>query len=53
MSARDVVLGRIRAALGDAAKPGEVPREYRRTFGASGMSTSADDPTHASDSFNA
>jgi L-lactate dehydrogenase complex protein LldG len=34
MSARDVVLGRIRSALDGAAEPGEVPREYRRTFGA-------------------
>jgi L-lactate dehydrogenase complex protein LldG len=33
MSARDVVLGRIRAALDGASKPGDVPREYRRTFG--------------------
>jgi len=31
---REVVLGRIRAALDSAAPPGEVPREYRRTFGA-------------------
>jgi L-lactate dehydrogenase complex protein LldG len=34
MSARDVVLGRIRSALEGAGKPGDVPREYRRTFGA-------------------
>jgi L-lactate dehydrogenase complex protein LldG len=33
MTARDVVLGRIRAALEGGGKPGEVPREYRRTFG--------------------
>jgi len=33
MSGRDVVLGRIRAALEGATKPGEVPREYRRSFG--------------------
>jgi L-lactate dehydrogenase complex protein LldG len=33
MSSRDVVLGRIRSALDGAPKPGEVPREYRRTFG--------------------
>ena len=32
MSSRDVVLSRIRAALDGAAKPPEVPREYRRTF---------------------
>jgi L-lactate dehydrogenase complex protein LldG len=31
MSSRDVVLGRIRAALGDPAPaPAEVPRDYRR-----------------------
>jgi L-lactate dehydrogenase complex protein LldG len=29
MSARDVVLGRLRAALDGAAKPEDVPREYR------------------------
>jgi L-lactate dehydrogenase complex protein LldG len=29
MSARDVVLGRLRAALDGAAKPADVPREYR------------------------
>jgi L-lactate dehydrogenase complex protein LldG len=34
MSARDVVLGRIRAALAGTTKPGEVPRDYRRVFGA-------------------
>src|SRR3954447_11958557 len=34
MSARDVVLGRIRSALDGAAWPGDVPRDYRRTFGA-------------------
>jgi L-lactate dehydrogenase complex protein LldG len=30
MSGRDVVLGRIRAALGDGAAAAEVPRDYRR-----------------------
>ena len=29
MSARDVVLGRLRAALDGAAEPADVPREYR------------------------
>jgi L-lactate dehydrogenase complex protein LldG len=32
-SARDVVLRRIRSALEGAPKPGDVPRDYRRTFG--------------------
>jgi L-lactate dehydrogenase complex protein LldG len=32
MSSRDVVLGRIRAALDGAARPGGVPRDYRQTF---------------------
>jgi L-lactate dehydrogenase complex protein LldG len=32
MSSRDVVLGRVRAALANATKPAEVPRDYRRTF---------------------
>ncbi|WIM98693.1 LUD domain-containing protein [Actinoplanes oblitus] len=32
MSSKDVILGRVRAALRDAPAPGEVPREYRRTF---------------------
>ena len=31
MSSRDVVLGRLRAALNGAPAPAEVPREYRRT----------------------
>jgi L-lactate dehydrogenase complex protein LldG len=31
MSSRDVVMGRIRAALGDGSPPIEVPRAYRRT----------------------
>jgi len=30
MSSREVILDRIRAALGDTAPPAEVPREYRR-----------------------
>lgn len=30
MSSRDVVLGRIRAALEGSTPPGDVPREYRR-----------------------
>jgi L-lactate dehydrogenase complex protein LldG len=30
MSSREVILSRIRAALGDTAAPAEVPREYRR-----------------------
>ena len=34
MSARDVVLGRIRAALAGTTKPGDVPRDYRQVFGA-------------------
>jgi L-lactate dehydrogenase complex protein LldG len=34
MTDRDTVLGRIRSALEGATKPGDVPREYRRTFGA-------------------
>ncbi|HEU4346393.1 MAG TPA: LUD domain-containing protein, partial [Actinoplanes sp.] len=33
MSSRDVVLGRIRAALGDGGPPVRVPREYRRGGG--------------------
>jgi L-lactate dehydrogenase complex protein LldG len=32
MNSRDTVLGRVRAALEGAAKPGEIPRAYRRTF---------------------
>jgi L-lactate dehydrogenase complex protein LldG len=32
MTSRDVVLGRIRAALANAPKPAETPREYRRSF---------------------
>ncbi len=32
MSARDTVLGRIRAALDGAPKPPDVPRAYRRSF---------------------
>jgi len=31
MSSRDVVLGRLRAALKGAPAPGDVPREYRAT----------------------
>jgi L-lactate dehydrogenase complex protein LldG len=31
MSSRDVVMGRIRAALGEGGPPVEVPRNYRRT----------------------
>jgi L-lactate dehydrogenase complex protein LldG len=34
MSARDVVLGRIRNALAGTTRPGDVPREYRRVFDA-------------------
>jgi L-lactate dehydrogenase complex protein LldG len=30
MSSREVILGRIRAALGETATPAEIPREYRR-----------------------
>ncbi|MFI7539959.1 lactate utilization protein C [Actinoplanes sp. NPDC049599] len=30
MSSREVILGRIRAALGETAAPAEIPREYRR-----------------------
>ena len=30
MSSREVMLSRIRAALGDTATPAEIPREYRR-----------------------
>jgi L-lactate dehydrogenase complex protein LldG len=30
MSSRELMLSRIRAALGDTAPPAEVPREYRR-----------------------
>ena len=30
MSSREVILDRIRAALGDTAPPAQVPREYRR-----------------------
>jgi L-lactate dehydrogenase complex protein LldG len=30
MSSKDLILGRVRAALADGAKPGAVPREYRR-----------------------
>jgi L-lactate dehydrogenase complex protein LldG len=37
MSSRDVVLGRIRAALDGASKPGEVPRDYRRDFPAADL----------------
>ena len=37
MSSRDVVLGRIRAALDNAAKPAEVSRDYRRTFAAADL----------------
>ena len=33
MSSRDVILGRVRAALAGAAPPGPVPRAYRRTSG--------------------
>ena len=32
MSSRDVVLGRIRAALDGTAELGDLPRDYRRTF---------------------
>ena len=32
MSGRDVVLGRIRAALDGAAEPGDIPRDYRQSF---------------------
>jgi L-lactate dehydrogenase complex protein LldG len=31
-SAKDVVMSRIRAALGDAPAPGEIPRHYERTL---------------------
>jgi L-lactate dehydrogenase complex protein LldG len=34
MSSRDVVLGRIRAALAGTEKPGDVPRDYRQVFDA-------------------
>jgi L-lactate dehydrogenase complex protein LldG len=37
MSSRDVVLGRIRAALEGASKPGEVPRQYRQDFPAADL----------------
>jgi L-lactate dehydrogenase complex protein LldG len=37
MSSRDVVLGRIRAALKGASKPGDVPRDYRRDFPAADL----------------
>ena len=30
MSSKDLILGRVRAALADGAEPGAVPREYRR-----------------------
>ncbi|GAA3350996.1 LUD domain-containing protein [Amorphoplanes nipponensis] len=30
MNSRELILGRIRAALGDTAPPAEIPRDYRR-----------------------
>jgi L-lactate dehydrogenase complex protein LldG len=30
MNSKDLMLGRIRAALGDTAPPAEIPRDYRR-----------------------
>ncbi|GIF12764.1 LutC/YkgG family protein [Actinoplanes teichomyceticus] len=37
MSSRELILGRVRAALRDRPRPGPVPREYRRTFPAADL----------------
>jgi L-lactate dehydrogenase complex protein LldG len=42
MSSRDVVLGRIRAALQGAPPPADVPRAYRREFGPPDLDLLAD-----------
>ncbi|BCY07404.1 LUD domain-containing protein [Actinoplanes sp. L3-i22] len=42
MSSKDVILGRVRAALRDAPAPGEAPREYRRVFPAADLDVLVD-----------
>ncbi|GAA2896234.1 hypothetical protein Acy02nite_61570 [Actinoplanes cyaneus] len=42
MSAKDVILGRVRAALRDAPAPGPAPRDYRRTFPAADLDVLVD-----------
>jgi L-lactate dehydrogenase complex protein LldG len=37
MSSRDLILGRVRAALAGSAPPGDVPRAYRREFPAADL----------------
>ncbi|MFI1994017.1 lactate utilization protein C [Actinoplanes sp. NPDC020271] len=42
MNSRDVVLGRVRAALRSSAEAGPVPRDYRRTFPAADLDVLVD-----------
>jgi L-lactate dehydrogenase complex protein LldG len=42
MSSREVILGRVRAALRDEPAPGPVPRDYRRTFPAADLDVLVD-----------
>ncbi|GAA4601546.1 L-lactate dehydrogenase complex protein LldG [Actinoplanes octamycinicus] len=42
MSSKDVILGRVRAALRDAPAPGPVPRDYRREFPAADLDVLVD-----------
>ncbi|BCJ46181.1 hypothetical protein GCM10010168_51300 [Actinoplanes ianthinogenes] len=42
MSAKDLILSRVRAALRDAPAPGPVPREYRRSFPAADLDVLVD-----------
>lgn len=42
MSSKDLILGRVRAALRDAPSPGPAPRDYRRTFPAADLDVLVD-----------
>lgn len=42
MSSKDLILGRVRAALQSGSAPGEVPRDYRRSFPAADLDVLVD-----------